>query len=197
MESKVNKEEKGSVVSSLMYRASQQRMSFPKRPTICRDTFTLHANITLALLHSHTGSFAPLRWCAAIISLCPSVPSLQTLFPAGVSQSRMNNYENYAKIASSRCDCRRLWEQQEGYHQLSSTQKASYRRWYCADFCPNALSPHSTTKWDMACRNVQSGIIIWIYMAGIQPAWHKLRTVGLGMCQDPEHSLSSDPALTS
>lgn len=84
------------------------KTSSPKWPTSYRETFTLHANIILALLHSHTGSFAPLRWCAAIISLCPSLPSLQTLFPAGVSQSRMNNYENYAKIASSRCDRRRL-----------------------------------------------------------------------------------------
>lgn len=46
----------------------------------------------------------------------------------------------------------------------------------------------------MACRNVQSRIVIWIYTAGTQPARHKWRTVGLSVCQDPECSLCSDPA---
>lgn len=45
----------------------------------------------------------------------------------------------------------------------------------------------------MTCRNVQSRIIIWIYMAGTQPAWHEARTVGLSVCQEPEQSLCSDP----
>lgn len=130
-------------------------------------------------------------------SLCPSVPSLEKLSPTRVSQSRTHKYENCTKIASSRCDCRRLWEQQEGSHPLSSNQKASHRRWHFADSCPNTLSPHSTKKRDTACGNVQSRIIIWIYTAGTQPARHKWRTVGLSMCQDPECSLCSVPAHTS
>lgn len=194
---KASKEERVSAESPLRYQASQQRMSFTKCPTICGNKFTLHANTTPALLHSHSASFAPLRWCEALTSLCPSLPSLEKLFPTRVSQSRMHKHENYTKIASSRCDCRRLWEQQEGYNQLSSNQKASHRRWHFADSCPNTLSPHSTKKRDMACRNVQSRIIIWIYTAGTQPARRKLRTVGLSMCQDPECNLCSDPAHTS
>lgn len=108
----------------------------------------------------------------------------------------MNKYENYTKTASGRCDYRGLWEQREGYNQLSLNQKASYRRWYFPDFCPSILSPHSTKKRDTTCRNVQSRIIIWIYVAGTQTAWHKARTVGLSVCQEPEQSLCSDPGYT-
>jgi len=60
MEKKVNKEEKVCAVSSLLYQASQGGMSLTKCPATCSDPFTLHANITPALLPSHAGSFAPL-----------------------------------------------------------------------------------------------------------------------------------------